>query len=121
MTRFFIFLALTTVLFVSGAFMAIKMEMISGLPSFFYQTLMLVVFGTSLIFVYLYRSDKSSFFVQLYLLTTLIKILAYGAYSFVMILEDRVGAVQNVIWFFMLYAVFTGLEIFFLHRKIFRG
>ena len=101
--------------------MAIRMEMISELPSFFYQTLLLVVFGTGLIFVYLYKSNKSTFFVQLYLLTTMVKILAYGAYSFIMILEDRVGAVQNVIWFFTLYAAFTALEIFFLHRKIFRG
>lgn len=101
--------------------MAIRMEMIAALPSFFYETLLLVVFGTGLIFVYLFKSNKSTFFVQLYLLTTMVKILAYGAYSFVMILEDRVGAVQNVIWFFTLYAAFTALEIFFLHRKIFRG
>jgi hypothetical protein len=46
-----------------------------------------------------------------------VKFLAYGAYNFVMILEDKIGAVQNVIWFMLLYLTFTALEILFLFRK----
>lgn len=121
MTRFFICLIITTGVFVSAAFLALEAEIISKLPSFFYQTLLLVFFGTGLVFVYLFRANKSDFFTQLYLLTTMIKILAYGAYSFLMILEDTPGALGNVIWFFVLYGTFTMVEIFFLHRKIFKG
>jgi hypothetical protein len=88
------------------------------LPSFFYQTLIFLVFATITIFAYLYKVDKPDFFVQLYLLTMAIKLLAFGAYNLFMILEDKSGAPANVIFFMLLYIVFTGLEITFLYRKI---
>lgn len=88
------------------------------LPSFFYQTLILLVFATITIFAYLYKVDKPDFFVQLYLLTMAIKLLAFGAYNLFMILEDKAGAPANVVFFMLLYIVFTVLEITFLYRKI---
>jgi hypothetical protein len=121
LTRFFICLVLAAAIYVGATLALVESDLITALPSFFYQTLLLVSFGTGLIFVYLFNANKSEFFIQLYLLTTLVKILAYGVFSFIMIMDDPAGALENVVWFFMLYGTFTALEIFFLHRKIFRG
>lgn len=89
-------------------------------PSFFTETLILLIFSTALIFGYLYRSDKPDFFVQLYLLSMVVKLVAYGAYMFVVILDDAPGAVANVVFFMATYFIFTVAEIAFLHRKITR-
>jgi hypothetical protein len=88
------------------------------LPTFFYQTLILVLFTTVVIFVYLYKANKPDFFVQLYLLTMMIKIMAYGAYVFFMIKEDVNNAFANVVFFLVSYLLFTILEVVFLYKKI---
>jgi hypothetical protein len=49
-----------------------------------------------------------------------VKLLAYGAYNFVMIIDDRGGATENVVWFSVLYFIFTAVEIGFLYRRISR-
>ena len=84
---------------------------IAALPSFFFQTTIFLLFGTGLLYVYLYRFNKPDFFIQLYLLTMAVKLLAYGAYNFFMIIEDKQGAVKNVVWFMTLYFIFTALEM----------
>jgi len=89
-------------------------------PSFFYQTLIFLVFSTAVIYQYLYKIDKPDFFVQLYLLTMAVKLLAYGVYNVFVILEDKPGAVANVVFFMIVYFIFTALEIAFLYRKITR-
>lgn len=91
-----------------------------GIPSFLYETTWLVALVTTVIFVYLYRSRRASWFVQLYLLSMVVKLLAYFAYNTLMILEDRQGAVRNVLYFLGLYFVFTAVEIAFLYGKISR-
>jgi hypothetical protein len=88
------------------------------LPTFFYQTLILVFFTTTVVFVYLYRAIKPLYFVQLYLLTMSVKIIAYGVYVYFMITGDRDGALANVVFFLACYVIFTILEITFLYRKI---
>ena len=104
----------------SGA-LAFHQGWITSLPSFFYETTALVVFMTSVIFVYLYKSENASFFVQLYLLSMVVKLVAFFAYNIIMILDDRPGAVMNVLYFLLNYFVFTILEIGFLYRKISPG
>ena len=118
MTRFILVLVITASALAYLAFLAYKQLWIERLPSFFYETLIFLVFSTTTIFAYLYKVDKPDFFVQLYLLTMAVKLLAYGAYNLFMIIEDRRGASVNVIFFLLLYTVFTGLEIAFLYRKI---
>ena len=118
MIRFFLTLGTVTLILLLAAHGMVNQQWINSLPSFFYQTLIFLVFGTSLLFVYLYKFDKQGPFVQLYLLTMAVKLLAYGAYNFFMIMEDKIGARQNVVWFMALYFVFTALEIGFLYRKI---
>jgi hypothetical protein len=111
-------LGAATLLLLLAAWVTMDQQWITILPSFFYQTLIFLFFGTGLLFIYLYRFDKPDFFVQLYLLTMAVKLLAYGAYNFFMVLEDKMGARQNVVWFMILYFIFTVLEIGFLYRKI---
>lgn len=87
-------------------------------PSFLYQTLVFVAFTTTVIFGYLYRVAKPGLFVQLYLLTMVVKVLAYGAYSYFMITSDEPGARMNVAFFLLCYLIFTAAEIASLYRGI---
>jgi len=115
----FVVLLLISAIFLGGlTVVAFNQHWIDKIPSFFYPTLIFLVFATSTIFVYLYKAKSPDYFVQLYLLTMALKFLAYGAYNVLMILEDKDGASYNVAFFMVLYIVFTGLEITFLFRKI---
>jgi hypothetical protein len=115
--RFFVALVVTALIIVGLVWMAHDQLLISMLPSFFYQTLIFLTFGTSLIFRYLYRIKKPETFVQLYLLMMVVKILAFGAYAFFIVLEDRAGATYNIVFFIICYFIFTTLEIAFLFQK----
>lgn len=91
---------------------------IPGLPSFLFETTWLVAFVTTVIFIYLYRSGKGVYFVQLYLLSMAVKLIAYFAFTLIMIMDDRRGALPNVLYFLVLYFIFTAVEIGFLYRRI---
>lgn len=112
-------LAAGAVFVLTGAWM-LSQQMLVGLPSFFYQTLIFVGFSVAVLYAYLYKVEKPNHFVQLYLLTMAVKLLAYGAYVVVIILQDREGAVENVVFFMIAYFVFSALEIAFLYHKISR-
>ena len=118
MIRFVIALLVSAIVLAGLSAIVCKQFWYGELPSFFYQTLIFLVFATITIFAYLYNVDKPDFFVQLYLLTMAVKFLAFGAYNLFMILDDKSGAPANVVFFMLLYIVFTGLEITFLYRKI---
>lgn len=118
MIRFGLTLVISALVLAGLTVIAYRQLWIEQLPSFFYQTLIFLVFTTFTIFAYLYKISKPDFFVQLYLLTMAVKFVAYGAYNLVMILEDKAGAAMNVVFFMILYLVFTGLEIAFLYTKI---
>jgi hypothetical protein len=57
-------------------------------------------------------------FVILYLATLVIKLMAFGAYIFIVVLEDATGAVHNAVFFMISYLVFTFLEVSFLYSKL---
>jgi hypothetical protein len=118
--RFFLTLATAALLLVAAAYGLLGQPWFKALPSYFFQTLILLLFGTGVIFVYLYRFHRPDLFVHIYLLSMVVKLLAYGAYNFFMIMDDEAGAVANVAWFMVLYLIFTLLEIIFLYRKISR-
>jgi hypothetical protein len=116
----FVLVLLITAAVIAGATLLAWQRQWLPLPSFFYQTLILLAFSTTLIYRYLYRADKSEYFVQLYLLTMTVKLLAYGVYNVFVVLQDKAGATANVVFFMAVYAIFTILEISFLYRRISR-
>ena len=89
-------------------------------PTYFYQSLVLLATSTIVLYYYLIkiREERPDFFVQLYLLTIAVKILAYGTYLGIVIWKDSSGAGANVIFFMATYVVFTVVEIAFLWRKV---
>lgn len=121
MIRFLIALLACAVLLALGSLYAHAHGWIGVLPSFFYQTLIFLVFSTAIIYLYLYRSNKTGLFLHLYLLTMVVKFIAYGAYNLFVILEDKPGAVVNVVFFMLGYFIFTVVEIAFLYRRITSG
>jgi hypothetical protein len=87
-------------------------------PTYFLHTLILLLFSTGVIYVYLYQAAKPDLFVSLYLFTMVLKLIAYCVYNLVIIMQDRQAAVTNVGFFMATYFIFTGIEVAFLHRKI---
>ena len=90
------------------------------LPSFFYQTVILVFLGTAGIYFYLVdiKKHRPEHFVQLYMATLIAKMLAYGAYVLFVVWDDPNQAANNALVFMVTYLVFTTAEIFFLYRKV---
>lgn len=118
MIRFFVVLLVASLATAGLTILALHLSWIDALPSFFYQILLFLVFATFVVFRYLYKVDKPDFFVQLYLLTMVVKFIAYGVFNLIVILEDRAGAAHNVAFFLVIYLLFTALEVAFLYRKI---
>ena len=118
MSRFFITIIVLTLALPPAIGYMHDQGWIGQKPSFLLETTLLVAFATSLIFFYLYRWGKPRLFVQLYLLSMVVKLLACFAYTVLMILQDRHGAVPNVIYFLAIYFLYTTVEIAFLYRKI---
>ncbi|HEU5146388.1 MAG TPA: hypothetical protein VFT90_06730 [Chryseosolibacter sp.] len=94
---------------------------IDQLPSFLDASTFLMAFITSVIFVYLYRMNRSSHFVHLYLLSMVIKLVACLIFVVLIVLADRGGAVANAVYFMIAYFIFTTAEIGFLYPKISRS
>ncbi len=92
------------------------------LPAFFYQTLALLTISTVGLYRFLIniKREKPDLFVQLYLATLAIKLLAYGAYIFVMVLQSPGQATGNVLFLMAGYALFTVVETVFLYRVVTR-
>lgn len=89
-------------------------------PSFYYQTLALLAIGTGGLYHFLakMRIRNPDSFVQLYLASIALKLLAYGIYLGIVIWKDRAGAIENVVFFMIAYIIFTVLEVFSLWRKV---
>jgi len=121
MIRFVVVLLVAATVTGGLTILARNLSWIDALPSFFYQTILFLLFATSVVFRYLFRIEKPDFFVRLYLLTLALKIVVYGVYNLIVILEDRSGAARNVAFFMIIYVLFTALEVIFLYRKISRS
>jgi hypothetical protein len=87
-------------------------------PTYLTQTLIFLVFGTGLVYAYLYKATRPDLFLNLYLFTMVLKVVAYCVYNLIIIMQDKQAAVTNVGFFMATYFIFTAVEIAFLHRKI---
>jgi hypothetical protein len=117
--RFFLILCVISfAIAISGIYMG-HLHWIDSLPSFFYVTLTLLLVGTFAICAILYKSHQQEF-VQLYLLTMVIKLIAYIIYNIIVVVLDKEGAFRNVAFFMFTYFLFTALEVGFLYWKVSR-
>jgi hypothetical protein len=118
--RFFVTLVIATFTIVAATLILRELQLLEMLPSFFWQTVILLFVTTGVIFLYLYQADEKNF-ITLYLLTMIVKLLAYVGYNFIVIYQSKAGATANVVFFMVTYFVFTLLEIIFLYPKITRN
>lgn len=88
-------------------------------PEFLYQTLIFLFLATAGLYRFLLKTkqERPDYFVQLYLLTLVVKIIASAAYLFVMVIGQPEPA-RDVVFFMAVYFVFTALEISFLYRRV---
>lgn len=77
-------------------------------------------FITTVIFLYLYRMTRPSHFVQLYLLSMVVKLVGCLVFLIFIVMEDRDGALANAVYFMVSYFIFTTTEIAFLYPRISR-
>lgn len=117
MVRFFLALLFSAGIISLAVYLGANMGYF-GWPTFFGKTLGLLFFTTAILYVYLHKAERPQFFVQLYLLTMVLKVLLYCGYVFIMVLDDRVSGTENVVFFMAVYLTFTLVEIAFLYRKI---
>ena len=102
----------------SSLWLAREFEWLQHLPSFLYVTLFFVLLTTIIVFRYLYRLKQPAYFIQLYLFLMVVKLIAYLGYNIFMVLKDKPSAVSNVVFFLLVYFVFTLIEIIFLYRQV---
>jgi hypothetical protein len=117
LTRFLIACLALTLIFTGLWFVLINSGLVQYSGSLFWQIQIFVVFSTGLLFIYLYKARREHF-VQLYLLTMVVKLLAYGGFAIFIILEDQTNARVNIGLFLSYYVVYTLLELVFLFPKI---
>ncbi|MBT1702668.1 hypothetical protein [Chryseosolibacter indicus] len=115
MIRFLLVLFLLSGLLLGLTNLAISWQVVER-PSFLYETVILLVVTTG--GIYFLLNKRLRHFLLLYLLTTVIKILAFGVYTLIVVLEDKKGANVNVIFFMICYFLFTAVEVIFLHRRV---
>jgi hypothetical protein len=118
LVRFLLVLIAAALIAAGVTWLLFDQGLVPALPSFFYQTLLLLTVSTFFIYRYMLKMSKPEIFTQMYLLTIVVKLIAYLAYNLLVIREDPTGAVLNVVFFLVLYLVFTALEVVFLYRKI---
>jgi hypothetical protein len=97
---------------------AIGYYLVPRRPTFLMETTLFLFLVTIVIYRYLYKQTNPQIFVQIYLATLAFKILVFGAYAFAMILLDRARSVENVLYFLVVYMLFTAFEVGFLYRRI---
>jgi len=88
-------------------------------PTFLYQTLIFLLLTTVGLYRFLLKTklERPDYFVQLYLLSLVLKLIASAAYLFVVV-GQVAEPVVDVVFFMAVYFVFTALEIAFLYPKV---
>ena len=99
---------------------AIGFWVIEPLPEYFFRTLIFLFVSTAGLYRFLLRTkqQRPDFFVQFYLATMVVKLIAYGAYMFIVVTSQTENAVYDVMVFMVVYFIFTAIEIGFLYRQV---
>jgi len=114
--KFIIALSLTVLVLWGGLELCLYYHWIDNAPSFAKESIALLFITNLIIFYYLNRLSRE-IFVQLYLLSMALKILAFAAFILIIILKNRDGAFANVVFFLIAYLIFTALEVAFLYKR----
>ena len=114
--RFFIVLTIAALAVWLGLEVSVSRNWIEDAPSFSVEIVILLFVSTLVIYYRLIRVQEHTF-VQFYLLSMAVKILAYAAFNLLMVLKDKPGANANVLFFLLVYILFTVLEIAFLYQR----
>jgi hypothetical protein len=111
---------LGTLIFAAVIFLAIGQWGLEARPEYFFRTLIFLFISTAGLYRFLLRTkqQRPDFFVQLYLATMVVKLIAYGAYLFVVVTAQPEKAVYEVFFFMVVYFIFTAIEIGFLYRHV---
>ncbi len=111
---------LITLTLVAGIILTIGLWGIEILPGYFYRTLIFLFVSTAGLYRFLLRTkqQRPDFFVQFYLATLGIKLIAYGTYAFLMVRDQPDQASANIVFFMVVYFLFTAIEIGFLYRHV---
>jgi hypothetical protein len=88
-------------------------------PTFVYQTLIFLFLTTIGLYRFLLKTkeERPDYFVQLFLLTLVIKLIASSVYLFIMV-KSQAQPATDVVFFLAVYIVFTALEITFLYKRV---
>jgi hypothetical protein len=118
LARFIIVTIIISLLLAGGGYLFFE-----TLPDFFWASIILLVLSTIGLYRFLVniKRDKPDYFVPLYLATLVVKLIAYGAYIFLMVQRKPDQMFENAVFFMVGYAIFTGIETFFLHRFVNRS
>jgi hypothetical protein len=110
---------LATLSLTALAILTLSIWGIESQPDFLYHTLIFLFLATAGLYRFLLKTkqERPDYFVQLYLLTLVVKILGSAAYLFVMVYGHPDPA-RDVVFFMAVYFVFTALEITFLYQKV---
>ncbi len=115
MARFIVAAIIISLLLIGGGYL-----FFDTLPGFFWESIILLILSTVGLYRFLVniKRDKPDFFVPLYLATLAVKLIAYGAYIFVMAQLQPEWMFENVVFFMVGYVIFTALETVFLYRVV---
>jgi hypothetical protein len=113
--RFLVSLAVFAFVVVASTY-ALAWFSITPLPTMLWPTVFFTIICTSVMFRRVIQSTREQF-MMVYLLTIVLKLLVSLIYAVVIMLLDKPGAVPNVLFFLLLYIVFTILEVIHLFRS----
>jgi hypothetical protein len=113
---------LLTLILVTALILAAGVWSYDVLPGYFYQSLIFLLLTTIGLFRFLLKTkqQRPDFFVQFYLGTLVVKLIAFGIYIFLMAQNQPGQMAANVVFFMAVYVIFTALEIGFLYRHVSR-
>ena len=118
MLKFILATSFSALTVVGAYYLAEYISWINALPSFFKEIVIFTVLTTIVIYGYLNRFLNTSYFVQMFLLSMIIKMIASLAFITLIVFEDKAGVGPNVALFLLLYMLLTALEIVFLYPQI---
>ncbi|CAN5195085.1 hypothetical protein BH09BAC3_BH09BAC3_02370 [soil metagenome] len=89
-------------------------------PTFFKEIIIFFIFSNLALYSVTKRTliGSPADFIKIYLGATVLRILFFGAFIFVLIRLDRSGAFQNALFFLVNYFLFTVLEVLILFKEI---